>query len=128
MSMLAILLGAALGLGLVFAVMRLPARAGRLGLLLIIAAFYPAFAIMAEDIAALVLHCVVLALFAALGWITWKSGPSALALAILAHGVFDAVLHVSGHHIGPAWWPEFCAAVDITLGFGLLWCDRKAGR
>lgn len=45
-----------------------------------------------------------------------------LAVLILGHGLFDAIIFIFMplSNSGPVWWPEFCAAVDITLGLGLL--------
>lgn len=126
MSVIGILLGIALGAGLVLAAMRVPQRLGRLGLLLAISAFYLAFAFMEGDMGAAMLHSAVLLLFVGLGFWAWQHSPAALALAIMAHGIFDMVLHASAGHVGPDWWPAFCAAVDISLGLGLLLFDRKS--
>lgn len=101
--------------------------------LLTIAAFYPLFTLYyigsghEGGLGNLMIHLLIFGLFglmSAAGLIklkTW-SALNWLAVGILLHGVFDVLILAFAPHSqhGPSWWAEFCAAVDITLGLGLL--------
>ena len=95
-------------------------RPGLIGLLLIgIAGFWPLFAVAAQDDGQLALHLGLFALFGVVAYHARRFGLAGLAIALLAHGVLDGVLFVTGHP-GPSWWPAFCAAYDLTLAALLL--------
>lgn len=72
-------------------------------------------------------HFIVVGVFLAVSFwgLAKRSSQMAftvLAALILGHSLFDAIIFIFMplSNSGPVWWPEFCAAVDITLGLGLL--------
>jgi len=87
---------------------------------IVVASYYALFAAMGASTHALVLECVAGAVFvaAAVAGFRWSLWVAALALA--AHGIFDfthaAVISNPGM---PNWWPEFCAAYDVTAALYL---------
>jgi hypothetical protein len=95
---------------------------------IVVASYYALFAAMGASTHALVLECAAGAVFvaAALAGFRWSLWVAALALT--AHGIFDSIHAAVISNPGvPNWWPEFCAAYDVTAGVflgGLL----KSGR
>jgi hypothetical protein len=95
---------------------------------IVVASYYALFAAMGASTHALVFECVAGAVFvaAAVAGFRWSLWVAALALA--AHGIFDfthaAVISNPGV---PNWWPEFCAAYDVTAALFLGWL-LKSGR
>jgi len=95
---------------------------------IVVASYYALFAAMGASTHVLVLECVAGAVFvaAAVAGFRWSLWVAALALA--AHGIFDfshaAVISNPGV---PTWWPEFCAAYDVTAAVFLGWL-LKSGR
>ena len=122
MIVFAALMGAALGVLLVFAMNKngmLAERSGAAILLAAIATFYPVFAVMAADPLAIALHFAVFAGFAALSVRGFHFGLHVIAAGLIAHGVFDIIIGLV-HVTGPTWWPAFCAGVDIVAGTLIL--------
>lgn len=122
MIALAALIGAACGIALVFAMQQngmLSERSGAAILLAAIAIFYPVFAVAAADPLAIVLHVTVFAGFAALSVRAFHIGLHVIAGGLIAHGIFDIIIGIV-HVTGPAWWPAFCAGVDIAAGVAIL--------
>ena len=100
-------------------------RSGMAVLVGAVALFYPVFAVQAEaGIGVILLHVLVFALFIAAGLFGFRRGSQVLALALIAHGVFDIFAHVLGAP-GPAWWPAMCGGLDITLGGAVLYLIQK---
>ena len=95
---------------------------------IVVASYYALFAVMGASTHALVIECAAGAVFvaAAVAGFRWSLWVAALALA--AHGIFDfthaAVISNPGV---PNWWPEFCAAYDVTAALFLGWL-LKSGR
>ena len=95
---------------------------------IVVASYYALFAAMGASTHALVLECVAGAVFvaAAVAGFRWSLWIAALALA--GHGIFDfthaAVISNPGV---PNWWPQFCAAYDVTAAVFLGWL-LKSGR
>lgn len=93
--------------------------------LIVIASYYLLFACMAGQAvfeeALVALAFTAAALLAAFYW------PLGVGVGIALHGVFD-ILHdgLIDNPGVPIWWPAFCAAVDITLGFWLVVYSRRA--
>lgn len=122
MIAIAALIGAICGLFIVFALQRhgmLAERSGAAMLLAAIASFYPVFAVMASDPLAIVLHIAVFAGFASLAIRAFHFGLHLIAGGLIAHGLFDigvGLIHITG----PAWWPAFCASLDIVAGLLVL--------
>jgi len=121
-TLLAALIGVASGSGLVWAMHRegmLQERSGAAILLAAIASFYPVFAAAEGDWAALALHLAIFAGFVALSIRAYRHGLFLLAGGLIAHGIFDILVGVISAP-GPAWWPAFCAGVDIAAGVLML--------
>ncbi len=100
-------------------------------LLCAIAAFYPVFAVEHGGLFGLLMHLVIAAGFCACayrGVLGGRSGGiSLLAFGLIAHGAFDAALMIGPSMAfgAPHWWPQFCAAYDVTLGLFALWQSRR---
>lgn len=94
-------------------------RSGLAVLVGAIAFFYPVFAAQTGSVADTILQGVIFAGFGILALIGFKRGAHILAGALIAHGIFDLGLHVIGGP-GPAWWPLFCAGIDIAAGVILI--------
>ena len=122
MIAVAALIGVACGIAIVFAMQQngmLSERSGAAILLAAIAAFYPVFAFTAADPLAIVLHVAVFAGFAVLAVRAFHFGLHIIAGGLIAHGIFDIIIGAV-HITGPAWWPAFCAGVDIAAGVLIL--------
>jgi hypothetical protein len=92
---------------------------------IVIAFIYALFAVMGGSTAALLLESVVGVGFLVVAVIGFKSSLWLVALALVAHGVFDAVHGWLITNPGvPAFWPGFCAAYDVTAGAYLTWLIR----
>ncbi len=119
---LAALVGAAVGAGLMLALFHarmLTERSGSAVLLASIAVFYPVFAATEGDMAGLILHLVIFAAFTWLALRGFRHGMHLIAGGLIAHGLFDlGVMVIDGP--GPDWWPPFCAGVDIVAGAALI--------
>lgn len=88
--------------------------------------YYFAFAIWAGDFDALYKEILVSVGFLSLAVIAHKSMSlvSLLVLAVgyIGHAIYDVVHDELFINSGtPAWWPEFCGAVDVLIGFYLLY-------
>lgn len=120
--MIAALIGALTGGGVMFTLWRarmLSERSGLAVLLAAIAAFYPVFAVQNGDFAETALHVGIFAAFSILALIGFRRGSYIIAGGLIGHGVFDAGLYFLGAP-GPAWWPTFCGAFDIVAGGVLI--------
>lgn len=120
--MIAALIGALTGGGVMVTLWRtgmLSERSGLAVLLAAIAAFYPAFAAQNGDIGETALHVGIFAAFSLLALIGFRKGAYIIAGGLIAHGVFDAGLYFLGAP-GPTWWPAFCGAFDIVAGGVLI--------
>lgn len=95
--------------------------------LIVIASYYPLFAVMGgslhSTLAIEVAVGFVFAIFAVLGfrWSMWLA-----AAGIAGHGFFDFFVHhaLVANPGMPMWWPGFCGSIDIVLGAWLairLW-------
>jgi hypothetical protein len=84
-------------------------------ILMVIAALYSLFATMAGATHALLVEAVVGAAFVALAVLGYRRSLWWVALALLAHGLFD---YLRGPYIAnpgvPSFWPEFCMAYDVV--------------
>ena len=89
---------------------------------IVIAFIYALFAVMGGSTSALLLESVVGVGFLVVAVLGFKSSLWLVALALAAHGVFDAVHGRMITNPGvPAFWPGFCAAYDVTAGAYLAW-------
>jgi hypothetical protein len=89
---------------------------------IVIAFIYVLFAVMGASTSALLLESAVGVGFLVMAVVGFKSSLWLVALALAAHGVFDAVHGRIITNPGvPAFWPGFCAAYDVTAGAYLAW-------
>ncbi|WP_299414147.1 hypothetical protein [uncultured Sulfitobacter sp.] len=117
------MIGGASGAILIWSLYRIGALQERSGIAVLLGAiafFWPVFALQANA-APLVIafHSFVLLAFAATAAYGFRHSAALLAVGIIAHGVFDALVYFAGHP-GPTWWPAFCGTLDIVAGVLLL--------
>lgn len=88
--------------------------------LIVIALVYVLFAATGESRQAVLIETLVAGGFLLVAVAGFKTSLWFVAAAIVAHGLFD-FLHqrVVDNPAVPAWWPGFCATVDLVLGFAL---------
>lgn len=94
----------------------------------VVAAYYVLFAAMAGSPAVVMLESLVMAAFATLAVIRFRSSTWIVAAALAGHGVFDAVHGMLIANPGvPSWWPAFCGTYDVAAGaaLALLSVPRK---
>jgi hypothetical protein len=95
---------------------------------IVIASYYPLFAVMGASTHALVVEALVCAVFLAVAVIGFRWSLWVVVVALAAHGIFDlthaAVISNPGV---PHWWPEFCLTYDVTAAVYLAWL-LKSGR
>ena len=93
--------------------------------MVVIASYYALFAVMGASTHALLLETLVGAAFIAAAVMGFKSSLWIAAAAIAIHGLTDffhtAVIPNPGV---PAFWPAFCAGIDLTLAAYLAWLLR----
>lgn len=90
--------------------------------LVIVASYYVLFGVLGGSGYALVKELVVALGFSTVAIVGALYLPALVGIGIAAHGLFDLVHDVLIENSGvPAWWPVFCASIDIALG---LWVMR----
>jgi len=122
MILLAALIGAACGaviIGVMYRLGMLAERSGAAVLLAAIALFYPVFAAAEGNWISFTLHAAIFVGFAMLAARAYTKGMLLLAGGLIAHGMFDIAIGVIAAP-GPAWWPAFCAALDIVAGVMMI--------
>ena len=91
-------------------------------IMVVIASYYALFAVMGASTQTLIVEVLAGAVFVAAAVAGFKSSLWIAAAAIAVHGFTDfghtAVIPNPGV---PAWWPAFCASIDITLAAYLAW-------
>lgn len=94
--------------------------------LAVVASYYGLFAVMGGSTQALLIESGVIVAFLVAVVLGFKRSLWIVAVALVAHGLFDLV---HGHFIAnpgvPAWWPWFCMAYDVTAGVWLAWLLRE---
>jgi len=89
---------------------------------IVVASYYPLFAVMGASTNALVLESVVGAVFLAVAVSGFRSSLWVVVLALAAHGVFDLTHgRVISNPGVPARWPAFCLAFDVAAAAYLAW-------
>jgi hypothetical protein len=82
---------------------------------MVVASYYVLFAVMGATTQALALELLVCAIFVAAAVAGFKRSLWIVAVALAMHGVFDFTHGAFITNAGmPEWWPEFCAAYDVT--------------
>jgi len=93
--------------------------------MIVIASYYVLFAAISGSMQTVIIESVVMTAFAAAAVWGFKSSAWIVAVALVGHGVFDAV---HGHLIEnagvPVWWPAWCLAYDVGAGAALAWLLR----
>ena len=85
--------------------------------MIVIAAYYPLFAVMSGSTTAIEIEVLVALGFATLAVIGYQRAPLLVAAAIAGHGAFDFLGHGFIDNPGmPQWWPAFCGTIDIVIG------------
>ena len=101
--------------------------AGRIGLdrdrafyptvMIVIAFLYVLFAAMSGSIVTVLLEMVPAIAFATTAVAGFRWAMSLVAIALVAHGVFDAFhAQLITNTAVPPWWPAFCSAYDVVAG------------
>lgn len=89
--------------------------------LIIIATYYALFAVMAGAYEVLTIELLVAGGFLLVAIGGYRTSLWAVAVGLVAHGVFDYCHDSFIENAGvPSWWPGFCLAVDVTLGAWLV--------
>lgn len=111
-----------LGVGLLTSIVGMDRdRALYPAILIVIASYYVLFAIMGGG-AALVWELGISAAFVLAAIIGFRTNLWIVAAAVAGHGVFDLFHGRLILNAGvPAWWPMFCASIDVVLGIYLAW-------
>ena len=94
--------------------------------MIVIASYYVLFAAMSGSVQTVVVESLVMALFAAAAVAGFKSSAWIVVVALVGHGVFDAVHgHIIENAGVPAWWPAWCFAYDVGAAAGLALLMRR---
>lgn len=93
-------------------------------ILIVIATYYVLFAFMSGE--GIVEEILVAAVFSIAAIAGGMKLPVLVGVGIFLHGVFDFLrpMFISNSGV-PAWWPGFCAGVDILLGAWVIWLSFK---
>ncbi len=84
---------------------------------IVVASYYPLFAVMGASGSVLTIEVLSALGFCTLAVIGFKRNMWLVAAAIVGHGVFDLLGHPFIANPGmPVWWPAFCAAIDVIMG------------
>ena len=95
---------------------------------IVIASLYALFAVIGASTEVLVLESLAGAVFLALAVLGFRSSLWVVAVALVAHGIFDLVHGKVISNPGvPHWWPQFCLTYDVTAAGYLAWL-LKSGR
>ena len=97
--------------------------------LIIIASYYVLFAVLDGSGHALIWELVIAVAFSTVAITGALFLPTLVGTGIVAHGLFDIVHDVLIENSGvPAWWPSFCASVDVLLGIWVIILARNRFR
>lgn len=90
--------------------------------MIVIALYYALFAVMGGSIGVLALEAVPIAVFVLVAIAGFKYSLWLVAVALVAHGVFDVFHDQLFLNAGvPTWWPGFCLGYDVVAGLYLAW-------
>ena len=83
--------------------------------LIVIAALYLLFAVMAKSIDSLVAEAIPALIFVATAALGFRKTPWLVVAGLALHGVFDFFHHALIANPGvPVWWPGWCLAYDVV--------------
>ena len=84
------------------------------------------FAVLDGSGHALVWELIIAIVFSTIAIIGAHVSPMLVGIGINAHGLFDLVHDVFIENSGvPAWWPSFCASIDVLLGLWVVILTRS---
>jgi len=90
--------------------------------MIVIASTYLLFGAISGSISALLIEVIVMVGFSTVAVRGFKSNPWLVVLAMIGHGIFDALHGKVIDNAGvPPWWPAFCFAYDFGAAAGLAW-------
>ena len=90
-------------------------------ILIVIATYYVLFAVINESVGIIITELMIALAFMAMAIIGSRVSLRIVAIGLIAHGVFDLFHHrIVTYPEVPAWWPGFCAMVDVVLGLVVL--------
>ncbi len=94
-------------------------------ILIVIAMYYVLFAVMNESAGIIITELIIALVFMSIAVVGARVSALIVAVGLMAHGVFDLFhnLIVTNPDV-PAWWPGFCAAVDVVLGLVVLYIAK----
>ena len=94
--------------------------------MIVIALYYVLFAVVAGSSRSTVVESIIMAIFAAVAIVGFRSSLWLVVAALAGHGVMDLVHDRLVSNPGvPPWWPPFCMAYDVALAFILAWLLRE---
>jgi hypothetical protein len=98
--------------------------------LIVVASYYPLFAVMGASRPSLETEIAVGLVFSVFAVLGFKKSMWLAAAGIAGHGFFDFFVHPAlvANPGMPVWWPGFCGTIDIVLGgwFAIrLWQARR---
>jgi hypothetical protein len=89
--------------------------------LVVIASYYVLFAVVGGSSHALIGELVIAVVFSTVAILGALFFPTVVGIGILAHGLFDLAHDSIIENPGvPAWWPAFCASIDVLLGLWVI--------
>lgn len=93
---------------------------------IVIALLYILFAAMGASTGVLVWEGVFAAAFILAAAVGFKTSLWWVAAALVGHGIFDFTHDAFVTNPGvPVWWPQFCAAYDVTAGAYLAYLLKR---
>ena len=91
-------------------------------IMVVVASYYSLFAVMGASSQTLIVETLVAAGFVAAAVIGFKSSLWIVVAALAAHGITDFPHPTVIPNPGvPAWWPAFCASIDVAMAAYLAW-------
>lgn len=95
-------------------------------ILIVIAMYYVLFAVMNESTGIIITELIIALVFMTIAMVGARVSLFIIAVGLIAHGVFD-IFHnrIITNLSVPAWWPGFCAAVDVVLGLIVLFIAKR---
>jgi hypothetical protein len=94
--------------------------------LIVVASYYVLFAVMGGSAPVLVVEAIVMAGFAVLAVVGFKSSLWIVAAGLAGHGIFDIFHgHIVRNAAMPEWWPAFCMSYDVIAGGCLAWLLKR---
>ena len=93
--------------------------------LVVIALYYVLFAVMSGDPGTVAAEAAIMAAFAAMAVVGFRSSMWIVAAGLAGHGVLDAFHGQVVANTGvPAFWPSFCMAYDVAAAGVVVWLPR----